>query len=82
MEEYGVLTTHFVHLSSELLLYLFFPPYPTLVCASFHQAVEAGWSVLLSYFNGEPRFRQDECSLESLSDFEAGRSDLTLTYGR
>jgi hypothetical protein len=52
------------------------------VCASFHQAVEAGWFVLLSYFIGEPHFRQDKCSHESLTDFEAGRSDLTLTYGR
>jgi hypothetical protein len=50
------------------------------VCVSFHQAVEAGWFVLLSYFIGEPCFRQDERSHESLTDFEAERSELSLTY--
>jgi hypothetical protein len=69
---------HFVHLSSELLLYLFLPPYPTLVCTSFHQAVEAGWFFFLSYFIGEPRFKHDKYSHESLTDFEAGRPDLSL----
>jgi hypothetical protein len=50
-----------------------------------HQLPPSGrsWLVFfLSYFIGEPRFRHDECSHESLTDFEAGRLDLTLTYGR
>jgi hypothetical protein len=50
-----------------------------------HQLPPSGTSWLvffLSYIIGEPRFRQDEYSHESLTDFEARQSDLTLTYGR
>jgi hypothetical protein len=51
-----------------------------------HQLPPSGrsWLVffLFYFLNRESCFRHDKCSHESLTDFEAGRSDLTtLTYG-
>jgi hypothetical protein len=73
---------HFVHLSSELLLYFFSPPNPTRVFTSFRQAVQAGWfSFYLTSLKSHVSDTTNAVTKASLILRPDDRT-LQLTYGR